>query len=366
MKETILTDDQYFSSLIQDIRAAKKTIHLEVYIFEEDEIGTAIAEALLYSLNKGVEIRLLFDGIGTRHSGDLRKIMNDAGIKIKIYHPLFWSLLTPPFRSDVFKNLLHFITHVNSRNHRKTCVIDNKIAYIGSANIVQYSYHLAEKQKWRDVTVKIEAVPLDELNYAFARAWDCISFKGRFKYFRTQSNPYFRLNYSWRKRRKLYKFLLRQIDHAKTRIYITNAYFVPRRFLLLKLRKASKRGIDVRIIIPKNPDVISISLLMSSFYYALLKAGAKIFHHDSGILHAKFIIIDQWFCVGSSNLNFRSFHYDLEADVAIETPSAQKHLEELFESFHSESKLIKIKDFSNRSLFEKIALNFLWKIRFLF
>jgi cardiolipin synthase len=367
-QEIILINDEYFKSLIKDILSAKKSIDLEVYIFANDHIGNEVANALITAAQKGVKVRVLVDGVGTRDFSHLQTKMEAAGIKTKIYHPLFWSLFKWPIQWESIKNIFHYLTHISSRNHRKTCVIDYKIVYIGSANIVEFSQIQQEKKRWQDLTIRICGLLLDELSFAFDKAWRCVSFKSKLEHIFNSINPdpILRLNFTWRKRRSLYKSLLKKMEDSQARIYIASAYFVPRRFLLLKLTAAARRGVDVRIVIPKNPDVMGMSLLMSSFYYVLLKSGVKILHHTQDILHTKLLIIDDWFCAGSSNINYRSLYYDLEVDIVLQTPKAKKQLEDQFYDYCEHSQPVTRNDLTKKSLFERIAMKSLWFIRFVF
>ncbi len=135
--------------------------------------------------------------------------------------------------------------------------------------------------------------------------------------------------------------------------------------MLQKLIQAAKRGVQVLIIIPKNPDVFGISLLARSFYSGLLKAGVTIMQHEKGVLHTKFLIMDDWFCIGSSNFNHRSLLHDLEVDVSLHTENATKTLEKQFQQYQHESVKVTKNDLP-RSLFEKVAIGFLWRLRWLF
>lgn len=360
-QEIILVDKEYFISLIEDINTAKQSIDLETYIFSQDEIGKKVAVALIHAANRGVKIRLLIDGIGTRDwGGSISQKIENSGILVKTYHPLFWSFSKWPHGGSFFQKTTHLLTHFNSRNHRKTCLIDNKIVYIGSANITASVDSQKQKLEWHDVTVKVIGATLTDLQFAFDKAWGCISFKNNFHYLINHINvdSIFRLNFSWRRRRKLYKDLLYRIKSCKKRIWITNAYFFPKSFLLIKLIKAAQTGIDVRIVIPKHPDVLISSLLSRSFYSILLESGVTIMQHLPGVLHAKILILDDWFCVGSSNLNHRSLKYDLEVDLNIQTQSAKNQLEDIFKDYCKNSSIVSKKD-KERSLIEKIIVKIL-------
>ena len=145
-----------------------------------------------------------------------------------------------------------------------------------------------------------------------------------------REDPPIRLNYTWHRRRILYKNLLRKISQCKNRIWIMNAYFVPDNFLLKKLKDAAISGLDVRILLPSKSDVVMMPWASSTFYYSLLKSGVRIFEYLPGMLHAKSLILDEWMLVGSSNLNHRSLLHDLEVDINITTPTAKATLVQQF------------------------------------
>lgn len=357
MNEKILIDYEYFQTLIEDINNSKSFINIETYIFANDSAGDNILEALKNAALRGVNVRLLIDGFGSLNSANyIQQHTEKTPMQVKIYNPLFAVFLKSPLRFFFFANL---------RNHRKSCVIDNQIAYVGSANISEYS-EIKTAKPWHDITVRITHVSLNELVFAFDRAWAGIKFKVNLHpmFQKLDNNPYFRLNYTWNKRRNLNKSILERIKNCKSRVCVTNAYLIPRKSLLKALNNAAKRGVDVSITVPENPDVIGISLMMSSFYYSLLKSGVKIYHHQPGVLHTKLLIIDDWYCLGSSNLNYRSFRSDLEVDVNIQTPEAKAVLDNQLEIYRQHSIKVSLEEITHQSLFKKIMIRFLLLFRF--
>lgn len=337
-QEIIFANGQsHFEALIQDINAAKYHIDLETYIYHKDHLGKLIAESLIDAAKRGVKIRVLVDGAGTPFwSGTFARQLESVGAETQVFHPFPWQLWHWS-RSVIKANLLlrwiYLLLKINSRNHRKVCLIDGKIAHIGSCNISKC--HLpkaAGGQDWRDTAVRLSDIDLSELQNAFDCAWHYRTFKERLReaFRHIRRNPIFRLNHTRHRRRLLYKNLLRHIAAAKHRIWITNAYFVPDNFLLKKFKDAARRGVDVRILLPKNSDIIMMPWASSTFYYTLLKEGVRIFEYLPGILHAKSLIIDDWMLIGSSNLNHRSLLHDLEVDVNITSPESKQFLEQLF------------------------------------
>lgn len=343
LEETILIDEDYFTALIADINQATVSIKMETYIFEDDEIGKKVLAALCSAAVRGVEIRLMLDGIGSRSwTVDMTQQLLKSGGMLRIYHPLPWLVrhiqVSPHQRMPIWQKIIYLINHINTRNHRKVCIIDNRIGYVGSANITQSPTH-NKTLSWHDVTVRCVG-NLQPLIFAFNIAWGKQTFKEKLNtiFFPATFNPVFRLNYSWRLRRFFYKDILHRIKQANKRIWITNAYFVPRHFFLKQLAKAKKSGIDVKILITKHSDVAAVSLLTKTFYNFLLKSNIVLLEYsNSGILHAKILIIDDWMCLGSSNINYRSFRHDLEADMCLQHEITKKTLEKHVENYQADA-----------------------------
>ena len=327
----------HFESLLVDIAEAETSIDLETYIFQNDAIGKRVATALINAAKHGVTVRVLVDGAGTpRWRGSLPNALEKAGVTTKVFHPFPWALWNwsrSIIKLSFLAKWVYLLLNMNSRDHRKVCIIDNKIAYIGSLNITHE--HLRSDQGgdgWRDNSVRLEGVDLSDLKKAFHAAWTLRTIQERLRdaFRQVRRDPPIRLNYTRHRRRLLYKQLLRKMAHCKTRIWITNAYFVPDNFLLKHLTDAAQSGIDVRILLPSKSDILLAPWASSVFYYNLLKTGVRIFEYLPSVLHAKSLILDDWMLIGSSNLNNRSLLHDLEADVNISTPDAKKQLENLF------------------------------------
>lgn len=352
LEQSIYVDgNEYFNALLADINSAEKSIDLETYIFENDAVGEKIVAALIAAANRGVKIRVLVDGAGTPFwVGNISVKLESAAIETRVFHPFPWHLWQwshSYVRVPVLLKAIYLLLKMNSRNHRKVVLIDNKIVYIGSINISHV--HLDESfggKSWRDTAVKMLGVDFNELTKAFDAAWTHTAIPERLQkmFKRIDLNPIIRLNNSRHRRRRLYKDLLKRIDHCKQRIWMTNAYFVPDNFLLRKLTKAAKAGVDVRIVLPKKADVFFMPWASSAFYQSLLEAGVRIFEYYPSMLHTKTLILDDWILVGSSNLNHRSLLHDLEIDVNIRVPSAQQIIEKQFEIDIAKSHEVKLND----------------------
>jgi cardiolipin synthase A/B len=350
----------YFTSLLNSINQATHRVDLETYIFLQDSLGEKIAEALRSAAQRKVKVRLLIDGAGTPNwNASIAKQLEQYGVQNRVFHPFPWrswqwslSKVNAPF----LKKFLYLLFHINSRNHRKTCIIDDKIAYIGSFNIRGNYFYTKQQETWRDTGVCLQNIDLTTLNEAFLSAWHHLSPKKRLRsIFQTINiDAIIRLNNTWQRRHLLYKNLLQKIKFSKHRIWITNAYFVPDNFLLRRLKAAAEKGLDVRILLPKNADVPFMPWASSFFYQKLLKSGVRIFEYLPKVLHAKTVIIDDWMLVGSSNLNHRSLLHDLEVDVNVKTDAAKVALKQQFLADLQHAEEISLNTWQKRPLRQKI------------
>lgn len=350
-EDIFFTEKHYFAALLADIEKAEKSIELETYIFSLDSLGKKVMAALTSAAKRGVSVRVLVDGAGTPGwDGDSVKQLENGGAETRVFHPFPWRLWQWSRSRVHMPSLLkaiYLLLKINSRNHRKVCIIDKKIAYIGSFNILQ--------KTWRDTGVRLTQIDLKALLQAFESAWDHLPIQERIRhYFRhIRTNPVIRLNNTWYRRRILHKNLLKRIKKCKSKVWITNAYFVPDNFLLRRLIDAAKTGIDVRILLPKESDVSFMPWASQGFYERLLKSGARVFEYVPTILHAKTLIIDDWMIIGSSNLNHRSLLHDFEVDVNIRLPESKKALEQQFLDDLKDAKEVYLEDWQKRPWYQR-------------
>lgn len=372
-KEAILIDDNYLKSLLEEINRAKYSIDMEVYIFDDDSVGQSVTDALCNAAKRKVQIRILVDGIGSMNwGGKITDQLESNGIKTKVFHPLPWKIShwnrSTVFTKFIIYEIFFLLSKINNRNHRKVCIIDKRVVFVGSANINNHLLKLntSSADNWRETCIKLVDVRTDEVQYAFNKAWGRIPFKHRLqKLFRNiNTNSIFLFNYSWRLRHQYYKSLLKQISQCNKRIWVTNAYFVPDSRLLKKLRKASRKGVDVRILLPEKSDVTMESIVTSTFYFMLLKSGILIYEYIPTVLHAKVLILDDWYVIGSSNLNYRSFKHDLEVNVNIRTDEAKKIINTQFLYDLSQSRQLNLTDVNNQSIFKRIIARLILLIRY--
>lgn len=326
--------DQFFQRLVQELGSARKRVDMETYIFERGALGLAVLKALEEAAARGARVRLLLDGVGSspwtkRHFRALAR----KKVRARAYHPLPWQ--NPAYRwlrRPFFRRALLGLWKLNRRNHRKVCLIDGRVAFVGGMNVSEAQLaSAAGPSAFRDCSVRVEGEGISRLEQAFEQAWrhsrnlDPSPSKSAFLFF-----PAVRLNQSRFERRRAYAELLRHILEAEERIWITNPYFVPDISLVRALRFAAWNGVDIRLLFPRDNKVWGLKWAAKAFYLPLLAAGAKIYEYRPSLLHAKSVLIDRWALVGSSNLNHRSLLHDLEADVALDRPESLESLERQF------------------------------------
>lgn len=364
--------DGYFNAILQRIERAASEIRIEIYMFNFDELGKTILNALAFARRRGVEVYLLVDGVGTL--GYL-SVINDYctahRIHFRIYHPLPFKLhFLQKFslKSMTLKNIRRFFfmfRKINNRDHRKIFLFDRQIAFVGSQNVNKiHSETLSKNKAWRDTGVELRGLPVEGLIASHLIAWEkSRTLEGLF--YRWKLNHHV-LQLNERRKHRLEKLtqLIRSINSAQERIWITTAYFLPNRKTLEAMVRAAKRGVNVCLCLPAISDMPFMKWTAWLLYDRLLKAGVNIYEYQDRILHAKTLIVDDWAAVGSYNLNHRSLIHDLEAQVVINKP---QWMNELLQQWHkdiSQSKEVKLNDKGHSSIFYRMLANIFYWFRY--
>lgn len=361
--------DAFFDALEEEIHGATHSVLLESYIFANDTVGRRILKALAQAARRGVAVRVIIDGLGSSSWKEaIRAQALEAGILLKVFHELPWYnwwRRTEPRRSRRH-TMTQLFQRLNTRNHRKVCVIDHKRAFVGSMNIIDYHLRsLVGMAGWRDTGVLVQGAEVSILVDSFNDLWR----KKRNRLGRRRgkdtdpAQDLIRLNVRHSQRRENYLDLLVRIVGSQRRVWIENAYFVPDGSLLRVLRVAAESGVDVRIVVPAFSDVVFIPWVASAFHLGLLKAGVRVFEYTKTVLHAKTMLIDDWGLVGSSNLNHRSLLHDLEVDAVIAEPSACETLQDQFEIDCRDSIEVTLENWRKRPWIERIIGRLLLAIR---
>lgn len=330
-------------AMLQACKEAKETIDLEQYIFLNDEIGKQFIEVFKEKTLQGVKIRLLVDMAGSFkfYSSVIPEELMNEGIEVRFFNPI------RPWR-------IHTFTSWFFRNHKKTLVIDGKVAFTGGTGV---GYYMAN---WRDTTARMEGNVAREIKESFEELWWHVKDRRmvtRIKNFRkNRQKQEFITNSPYLGKRFLYYVMIESFRRAKKSIHITTPYFIPDRRLRRVLRLAAHRGVDVKVIVPKVLDVPIVELASHSLYTDLLKNGVRIFKYQPHILHAKTAIVDgEWATFGSFNLDSLSFVYNFEANVVTFNREFIQEIERNFEEDLSMSEEITHEQWQKRSFNTRVG-----------
>jgi cardiolipin synthase len=270
---------------------------------------------------------------------------------------------------------------LNRRNHRKVAVIDNRIAFVGGMNICEsHSEVYSGIQAWRDTMLELEGPAILALLEAFESAWaapihEIFNIKIKKNFLQQKEDRrrreiawlnWVRRNHSRRLRAHARHYLLRRFVMANRRIWITTPYFVPPPKMLHLLRKMAWSGVDVRLIVPKKSDIWFMTWVSRAFYFSMLRAGVRVFEYEPRVLHAKTMIVDDWFLVGSANFNHRSFLHDLEVEVRVAESSSRAVLVSQFEIDQAFSSEVLPTTWARRMFIPRIVGWFFTRFRYWF
>ncbi len=356
--ETVYTDvHEYFDAVVASIDQAQNQIQFESYIFDTDEIGLNVLLALKRASHRGVAVQLLLDGFGSYNwSYKYTEEWTNSNFQIRFFHPMPWQYSSAQFWRIFMQFKFSFgLSKFVRRNHRKICLVDKKVCYLGGLNVT--------KNSWKDAAVRLEGKDIDLISAAMQQSWQRHqSLRIPFPRQKTESTAHVRLNFLWVDRYRNYRNLLNSIQSAKKRIWISSAYFVPKFSLIRVLLRAQSKGVDVRVVSSKKTDVFLMNYANKTFFPVLLANGIKIFEYPDGFIHSKLTLIDDSVWIGSSNLNQRSLRHDLEIDVLLDTADSLKAIEQDFETNMSGSIQLNLEKWNSRSwlvkLFETIGMIF--------
>ncbi len=326
---------EFYSSLEKDLRCATESICMEMYIWSNDSLGRHFFQLLEEAAARNVRVRVLLDGVGSFFwIRSQRQRLHSSAVEVHVWRPVTLGGLRPRGIPQAFSRL-------NRRNHKKVTLIDNRIAYTGSLNISQSSL------AWKESGVRISGTPVRQLHDLFEDAWERSA--GWHNYdiqrsFRLQASllrsKYIRSNQGYLLRRTYLRSLRRRIHKSQSRVWLMTPYFVPTFGLFLSILQAARRGVDVRVLLPRKNDIWFLRWVASLYYRYMLKAGVKIYEFLPSILHAKATLIDNWGAIGSGNLNRRSAHLDLELDLVLSAPSVRRLEREFSDSFERSEQIL--------------------------
>lgn len=364
--ESVLTDNndiriytdgkEKFHALVEEMKQAKRYIHMQYYIIRNDELWGKIEPVLKQKAKEGVEVRVLFDSMGCRsmHNKDWER-MEKAGVMVAEFFPALLGQLQ---------------LRVNYRNHRKIVIIDGRLGFVGGFNVgMEYLGFDKKFGYWRDTHLCIEGAAVTSLAVRFVLDWNYAAKENLFledhlfeipDYKRKGHDPVQIISSGPDSQTKMiHDNYLRLIHSAKDHVYLQTPYFIPDDSILDALRIACRSGIDVRIMVPCKPDHPFVYWATYSYLGEMVAAGAKCYVYNDGFLHAKTLTVDGLVaCVGTANMDIRSFGLNFEVNAVIYSERTVKRLERAFENDMTKCTHVTRKVYDQRNLVIRVKEQF--------
>nr|WP_293512102.1 cardiolipin synthase [uncultured Prevotella sp.] len=334
---SIFTDGyEFVSTLLYNIGQAQDHIHLDTYIIEDDPLGNLVADALIDKARQGVEVRLLYDDVGCWRVKDrFFNRMKVAGIQVYAFMPVRF----PAFTGKV-----------NYRNHRKLCVIDGKVGFIGGMNIALRYVKGTARQTWRDTHLCIRGGAVYAIQRAFLVDWYFVSrtLVTDRRYYppvdkTIDNNCLTQIVTSspvspWP---DIMQGYVRVLLQAHRYVYMESPYFLPTEPVLFAMRTAALSGVDVRLIVPRHGDAKLVEWASRSYLMEVIEAGVKVYLYEPGFNHSKILVSDDNLSsCGSTNIDFRSFENNFEANAFFFNEGMALRLKKVFLTDQAQSTLV--------------------------
>ena len=314
----------FFPALLAAIHEAKSHIHVDMYIFAEDALGYLVSDALIAKSREGVEVRVIYDDVGCWNvSHHFFERMREEGIEVTSFMPVRF----PSFTSKV-----------NYRNHRKIIVIDGRVGFIGGMNIALRYVKGTDGHAWRDTMLKVTGGAVAALQRAFLVDWyfvdrTLLSDRKFYPHAELENNclaqvvtsgpvtPY----------PEIMQGFVRIIMGARKYLYLETPYFLPNESVLFALKTIALAGVDVRVICPRYSDARFVEWASRSYLREAAEAGVKVSLYEAGFLHSKLMVCDDMIATcGSTNLDFRSFENNFEANIFFYDEAVALRMKQLF------------------------------------
>lgn len=352
---TLLFDGpKIIAAMAAAVAAAKDTINLETYLFDQDPLGLKFADLLIAKQKEGVQVSIIYDCVGTLGTPQaFFDRMGEAGIRLLPYNPV-----------SPFRRLGRW--RINNRDHRKILVVDGKVAFTGGVNLTAaYArsslFRSRAKNRasvgWRETHIQIEGPAVTALQWMFMDTWagqkeGNLPGKDYFPPLPPTGDKVLRvLGSSPGGGYEIYKAYFLAIQGARRSIHITAAYFAPDAQIMKALLDAARRGVDVKIVLPSVSDGGPVIHAGRSFYTRMLEAGVRVYELRTSVLHAKTAVIDgSWSTVGSTNLDMRSFLHNMEVNVVVLGDGFGRELEGAFRDDLQGSNEVVLKQWKQRPL----------------
>ena len=349
--------EEIYPAMLEAIANAEHHVLLCTYIFDRDETGQQFIEALVAAKNRGLEVKVIVDGMGEWMS--LRRIgtlLRQHQIDFTRFNPI--TLLPPSL-------------NLNLRSHRKMLIVDNRYAFTGGANIGDR--HLALRQdnahRVMDIHFRLQGRVVDELEWAFRRDWHyCQGTRNLHPY--KHRNPNKRESPVWtrlvldgpnKSLDRLNDLMLGVISSARKRVWIMTPYFLPTQDLIGALIAAHLRGVDVQILLPGENNIKPAHWASRNILRIILETDLYVAYQKSPFIHSKILLIDeQYSLIGSANMDPRSLRLNYELGVELFSRETNQQLSEYFLSRRANATQVTKEEIANRSLPERLRDSFAW------
>lgn len=315
---------EFFPSLLRDIACATSHIHIDIYIFEDDALGRLIADALVAKSRQGVEVRIVYDDVGCWNvPARFFERMRREGIEVEPFMPVRFP---------------SFARRANYRNHRKIFIIDGRVGYVGGMNIAMRYV----KDGWRDTMLRIDGRGVYALQRAFLIDWYFVdtSLLSEAKYYPPSLAKTHHVKDSLlqvvtssptAEEAEIMQGYVRIILAARRYVYIETPYFLPTEIVFYALKTASLSGVDVRVMVPMRSDARFTEWASRSFLRRAVEAGVQVLLYEPGFLHSKMLVSDDVVSsCGSTNVDFRSFENNFEANAFVYGNATAQRLRDVF------------------------------------
>jgi len=350
----LINGEAKFLEVIECLSQAKKHIHVEYYVFEDDNIGNKIIDLLIDQANQGVIVRFIYDDFGSRsiRKNQIERLKH-AGAQIFPFYKI---------------RLIALANRMNYRNHRKIIVIDGQTSFVGGINVSD-RYINSEPNKneyyWRDTHLKIHGPATWYLQYLFLCDWnfcakDTVEIDNQLfppkDSFNSQKDKHVQITASGPDSDvpTILFALLQSINLAEKEVLITTPYFIPSNSIKEAIIIAAKSGVSVKLLVPEISDSKLVNAAASSYYERLLKSGVEIYRYNKGFIHAKTMVIDNEIAiVGTANMDVRSFDLNFEVNAIVYDEEIANELRTAFYNDILDATKVDLELWSNRPVYIK-------------
>ena len=350
--EILFNGEEKFPQLIEELKKARKKIYLEYYIFNSDDIGNRIIDILIEKAREGLEVKLIYDAVGSSVSRKAVRKLKKNNVKVHVYMPVF------------FSRVAH---KANYRNHRKIVIIDDLVGFMGGINVAD-NYINPNKNNlfWRDTHIMIKGEAVYDLQLIFISDWFFVCGEKLepnknidISTVQTHIPSAVLSSDSGTSDEIILKAFIGMISMAKKEILITTPYFIPTESILSILKIAAKSGVEIKILLPEKPDLRTAYYASYTYLIDMLKTGVKIYFYTKGMMHAKPMMVDDDICtIGSANMDYRSFSLNAEANTFIINELVTGKLKDQFYKDLEDAAEVSLDDLLSWPWYKKVASSF--------